>query len=400
MKITRRGLLKGLAVTGSWLALRALNWTVPDAAGQAPQPTPRAYLPLIQYQSSPYWPASSRVVHIHAPAATDWDFRTGWYGDYVHQAIVENMVAEGLKQLTRAASAAEAWGILLPKYQPGEKIAIKINLNNASCGDADNIIDALMEPVNAVIGSLVSAGLGIQAGDVWVYDAIRPMPARFYDRRQYKGAHYVDNGCSGQEATFDRIDPSLRVTFTHPSMKTARWLTDLLYQATYLINMPILKKHGTAPVTLGFKHHFGSLSDLGGSGDDNPHIYINPSNSLYDPNYSPLVDIYSNPNIAGKTVLTLADGLFGASSVGASPARWKNTFERKSPNSLIFSRDPVAADCVMIGLLDAEWGVVPAAYDYLRLAQQAGLGMFEVGDPWADPPASGYSQIDYVKIAL
>ncbi len=396
MKVTRRGLLKGLALMGSWLALRALNWTAPDAAGQEPQPTPRAFLPIIQYRPSAYWPASSRVVHVHAPAATDWDFHTGWYGNYVHQTTVETMVAEGLKQLTGAASAATAWGILLPKYQPGEKIAIKINLNNASGGDGDNAIDALIEHVNAVIGSLVGAGIGVQAGDIWVYDAIRPMPARFYNRRQYTGAHYVDNGYSGQKATFDHVDPSLRIAFTHPSMSTARWLTDLLYQATYLINMPILKKHGTAPVTLGFKHHFGSLSYLGGSGDDNPHVHINPSNSHYDPNYSPLVDIYSNPNIAGKTVLTLADGLFGASSVGAAPAPWNNMFGGKSPNSLFFSRDPGAADCVMIGLLNAEWGVTDAAYDYLRLAEQAGLGTFEKGDP----RGAGYKRIDYVRFDL
>ena len=128
------------------------------------------------------------------------------------------------------------------------------------------------------------------------------------------------SSCGDHTATFDQVDPGLRVTFTHPDMKTARWLTDLLYETTYLINMPIVKKHGTAPVTLGFKHHFGSLSYLGGDGGDNPHAHINPSNDRYRANYSPLVDIYSNLNIAGKTVLTVGDGLFGASSVGAKPA--------------------------------------------------------------------------------
>ena len=63
---------------------------------------------------------------------------------------------------------------------------------------------------------------------------------------------------------------------------------------------------------------------------------------------------------------------------------------------MIFSRDPVAADCVMIGLLNAEWGVTDAAYDYLRLAQEAGLGTFEKGDPWG----AGYSRIDYARISL
>jgi uncharacterized protein (DUF362 family) len=396
MKVTRRGLLKGLALAGSWLALRALNLTAPDAAGQEPQPTPYYFLPIIQHRASPYWPASSRVVHIHAPAATHWDFGSSWYGDHVDQAMVNAMVEEGLRQLTGAASAAAAWGILLPSYQPGQKIAIKINLNNSSCSDSDNIIDALMQPINAVIGSLVSAGIGVQSGDIWVYDAIRSMPARLYSQRQYTQAHYAAASCGDYTATFNHADPSLRVTFTNPAMQTERWLTDILHEATYLINMPIIKRHSTAPVTLGFKHHFGSLSNLGGSGDDNPHVHINPSNSHYHSNYSPLVDIYSNPNIAGKTVLTLGDGLFGAPMVNDKPAPWSKTFGG-ALNSLFFSRDPVAIDSVMIGWLNAEWGVVDAAYDYLLLAEQAGLGIAEKADPRV---GGSYKRIDYVRFDL
>jgi uncharacterized protein (DUF362 family) len=396
MKMTRRELLKGMALTSTWLALRALNGTAPDAAGQEPQPTPRVFLPIIGHQPFPYSPASSRVVHVRAPSATNWDFGSSWYGNYVNQNVVNGMVEEGLIRLTGAASAAGAWRILLPSYQSGERIAIKINLNNAgSCGDGDTIIDALMQPINAVIRSLVSAGIGVQAGDITVYDAVRPMPARLYSQRQYTQAHYMATSCGDRTATFDHVDPSLRVSFTNPAMKTTRYLTDLLSEATYLINMPIIKRHSTAPVTLGFKHHFGSLSDLGGSGDDNPHVHINPSNSHYHSTYSPLVDIYSNPNIAGKTVLTLGDGLFGAPNVNDKPAKWTKTFGG-APNSLFFSRDPVAIDCVMIGWLNAEWGVVNAAYDYLRLAEEAGLGTFEKGDPVSD----SYTRIDYARFDL
>jgi uncharacterized protein (DUF362 family) len=396
MKVTRRGLLKGLALAGSWLALRALNLTAPDAAGQEPQPTPRIFLPTIGLRASSYWPASSRVVHVHAPAATDWDFGGSWYGNHVNQGVVNAMVEEGLTRLTGAASAAGAWGILLPKYQSGQKIAIKINLNNSVCSDSDNIIDALMQPINAVISSLVSAGIGVQAGDIWVYDAIRPMPARLYSQRQYTQAHYAASSCGDYKATFNHVDPSLRVAFTNPAMKRERWLTDILAEATYLINMPIVKRHSTAPVTLGFKHHFGSLSDLGGSGTDNPHVHINPYDGNYHSTYSPLVDIYCNPNIAGKTVLTMGDGLFGAPMVGAKPAAWTKTFGG-ALNSLFFSRDPVAIDSVMIGWLNAEWGVIDAAYDYLLLAEKMGLGRAEK----ADPQVSGsYKRIDYVRVEL
>ena len=51
---------------------------------------------------------------------------------------------------------------LLPGYQHGKGIAIKVNLNNCgSCGDSDNLIDALMQPVNALIAGMLS--IGVQA---------------------------------------------------------------------------------------------------------------------------------------------------------------------------------------------------------------------------------------------
>jgi hypothetical protein len=94
-------------------------------------------------------------------------------------------------------------------------------------------------------------------------------------------------------------------------------------------------------------------------------------------------------------VLAVGDGLFGAPGVSSTPIRW-STFGDDAPNSLFFSRDCVAIDCVMCDLLRAEWGMNEAAYDYLRLAQQRGLGMFERGDPWG----SGYERIIYEQTEL
>jgi uncharacterized protein (DUF362 family) len=162
-----------------------------------------------------------------------------------------------------------------------------------------------------------------------------------------------------------------------------------------VINLPIAKKHVQAPVTLGFKNHFGSLNDLGGPNEDNPHSYIDPSTAYYNPAYQPVVDVYANPNIANKTVLTIGDALFGAPSVHAAPIPWQ-TFGQQAPNSLLFSRDPVAIDCVLCDLLRVEWGLSEAAYDYLRLAETRGLGVFERGEPWG----GGYQKLNYSRAEL
>jgi hypothetical protein len=390
--VSRRSFLRAVAFAAGCAVLSAANrmlGRVPAAVAQPEDLTPQAYFPLGMKR----YPLP-KVVHIHAAAATSWDFQTGWYGEYVDQAVVNQMLEGGLLELTGVGSVGAAWATLLPGYSSGKKIAIKVNFNNSrACEDSDNVIDALIEPVNALISSMVQAG--VQAEDIWIYDASRGIPSRFYERRENQQTRHIDRlGCVDQVATFDHAPPSLRVSFSHPDMVTDRWLADLLYHASYLINMPILKRHGTHPVTLGFKNHFGSLDSLGGAGSDNPHPYINPTSDRYTADFSPLVEINANPNIAQKTVLTVGDALFGASAVGATPAPW-TTFGG-SPNSLLFSRDAVAIDCVMSDLLRAEWGLDDAAYDYLMLAEQWGLGTFEEGDPWG----GGYNLLAYRYVEL
>jgi hypothetical protein len=387
--ISRRRFLinSALAAGVGLLALFQRRRATP--ASRAEDLIPRAYLPFVA--APDYRP---RVVQVHHPQATHWDFTSGWYGEHVDQGVVDAMLRHGLLRLTNTASVPEAWQALVPAYQPGQFIAVKVNFVNAECSDNDNAIDALIEPVNALIGSLVDAG--IREEDVWIYDASRPMPARFYERRQYRRARFLDGGgCADARATFKLQSQSLRVSFSWPGARVERWLTDVLHQAAYVINLPIAKKHVQAPVTLGFKNHFGSLNDLGGPLEDNPHSYIDPTTAYYNTAYQPVVDIYANPNIAGKTVLTIGDALFGAPAVHAEPIPWQ-TFSQQAPNSLLFSRDPVAIDCVLCDLLRAEWGLAEAAYDYLRLAETRGLGVFERGDPWS----AGYQKIDYLRVDL
>lgn len=358
----------------------------------------RNYLPTI---ASP----QTDVLRIHAADAVTWDFSTGWYGDYVNQARVNQMTERGLRELTGQDTVGGAWTRLMPNYRPGQKIAIKVNLNNAkSVGDSDNIIDALPQVVIALLRTLVS-DYNVAEQDIWIYDAQRLMPTRFYNpvHAAFPQVGLYDNGSGcGQRATFDHADPSLKVAFAQPNLKGERWLTDLLFHATYLINVPILKKHGSHPVTLGFKNHFGSLNNLQAivDGNDNPHPYITPSHALYNANTVPFVDINANPNIRGKTVLTLADGLYGSSAVGVAPQAWSNTFSGHSPNSLLFSTDPVAMDCVLTDLLRAEFpsGAISndSTYDYLKDASARGMGKWEKGSPWG----AGYNQIRYKVVEI
>lgn len=344
----------------------------------------------------------NKVVHVYSANATNWDYVSGYFFDHVDQAQLNQMVDQGVKDLTGAATVADAWRILLSTvadYAPGKGIAIRVNLNNAwdnACEDMVNELDALIEPVNAVVRGLKL--MGVQESDIWVFDATRPLLDRFVNGCDYTGVQFfnqVGSTCV-TPVTWDSTDPSAVIAFSGGGLSDDR-VPDLLVDATYLINMPILKAHGGAGVTLGFKHHFGSIRrpwDL--------HPYTYGDDASFDPSWSPLVDIYKNTNILEKTVLTIGDGLFGSwqNNTGSLPkwSTFKNNLGTDAPNSLFFALDPVAIDSVMSDFIKAEnpprvedWVV-----NYLSLAEGEELGIFEQGDPWG----SGYSRIDYSRVIL
>ena len=332
------------------------------------------------------------MVHVHAVSATSWAGQTD-YWNYVNQDFVDDMVNQGVMALTDTATVAAAWRALLPAYQPGQGIAIKVSFNNTyTCNNTVGAIDGIIEPVNAIVSGLQR--IGVRTADIWVYDATRALPDRFVSGG-LAGIRYFDGSWQGicRERAGFAGGSSSRIVFSPPSgvpMPQDEYITDVLVNAHYLINMPIMKRHGVG-VSLGFKNHFGTIDSPG-----ELHTYIDPSGSNYRSDYSPLVDIYKSSHIRDKTILTVGDGLFAAKFYTYGPAAW-TTFGNKLPNSLFFSTDPVAIDCVMHDFVAAEMtDLTPHANDYLRAAGAAGLGAFERGDPWG----SSYQQINYRKIEL
>jgi hypothetical protein len=337
--------------------------------------------------------AKPRVVHTCCSRAASWDFLSGWYGDFVDQTLVSGMVDRGVMELTGRRSRQEAWQALIPEYAPGQKVAIKVNLNNAhTVGDSDSIIDALMEPVNAVVVGLKE--IGVAESDIWVYDAVRSIPTRFENGCDYPGVHFSGDYSSNSQGFSNTDVVSFHPPAGGPTLDDQP-ISNVLVNANYLINIPIMKMHMSARVTLSFKNHFGSIVYCAAL-----HEYTYPGGGVYTSQYSPLVDIYKSPQFGGKTVLTIGDGLYGSLGTHAStPQPWV-TFGGASPCSLFFSEDPVAVDSVMYDFLEAEAGFEINGDDYLALASQAGLGVFEHRSPGASSRDEWYDQIDYAYVDL
>ncbi len=421
-RISRRQLLQGLAIAASKLAVDLLSGCAPSVGRAEDTIEPRAFLPLIGKPSAlttatpapsatpthstpptttpepsptntltPHPPpTASRVVHVHNEQATHWSGQVD-YWNYVDQGAVDDMVDQGLMALTGTSTVANAWQTLIPNYQPGQGIAIKVNFNNTTaCDDADAQIDGLIQPVNSVVRGLKQRG--VEEADVWIYDASRRIPDRFVNGSLYSGVRFFDAGCRNG-VSWSSNDPNAHVAFSPPPgapTPPATRIDDLLIDCAYLINMPILKPHRIAGATLTFKNHFGDITEPW-----KLHSFIRLTDTSYRSDYNPLVDIYRNPHVGEKTVLIVGDALLAAHDFDGPPSTW-TTFGQQVPNSLIFSTDPVAIDCVMCDFLNAELGLPDGVDDYLRLAQQANLGVYERGNPWG----SGYDKIDYRKLTL
>lgn len=361
---------------------------------------------------------SSRVVWVHDEDATNWDYGDDYFGreEYVDQNVVNNMTDQGLMALTGTSSVAEAWRELIPNYQPGQTIAIKVNLNSnwdyvcghrceTNCDYHQLRINALPQPVNALIRGLKQ--IGVVERDIWVYEASKPITGRFMERitNLYPSVRFFDtDDCRENAGWGDSV-----VGFHPPGGiddPPTQELTNVLVNADYLINMPIMKKHGGAGVTLSFKNHFGSIQSCWELHDWVYGPGTQYSGDHYSSVYNPLVEICQNPNIVNKTVLTVGDGLYGDKCSNVEKPELWDTFGDDSPNSLFFSTDPVAIDSVMYDFLQAEkceghWEPVPLDEgldwpdDYLPLAEAAGLGVFEHGEPWRG--SDGYTRIDFIR---
>jgi hypothetical protein len=184
--VSRRNFLRLLQWTGAGVFL---GW---NRAKGPMKPDPGANLE----NASPLLPG--RLVHVHDTEATFWDFSTGWYGYHVDQQVVDDMTEEGLMALTGTKDVISAWKRLVPRYVPGQAFAIKVNFACFSHNgpDPDPDINALIEPVNSIIQTLIMFGAAPE--DISVYDVTSggghtgSMPkTSFINRCLYPGVNFV-----------------------------------------------------------------------------------------------------------------------------------------------------------------------------------------------------------------
>ncbi len=328
-----------------------------------------------------------RVVWAYAPESVHWDLGYWWEPKNFEPAVVRNMVDNSIASLGGADTTKEGWDKLFKAnneargkgavgYKPGEKIAIKVNMNGAGWYQVNDghTRKSFSNPVavRELVMSLVEQG-GVKPEDITIFDVSRNIPgfmlrhvsATPLEKVNFK---FSDEGGSN-DTTPDRNAP---IVWSKQFKGEQGYFPTCLTEAEYLINFATLKGHSMNGVSLTPKNHFGSFHTTSRGAPPvraGLHKFVQADGMGQ---YSPLVDLMSNKQTGPKTVLYLLEGLITAPSEGASMAididnsMWKQEpFKGKYPASILFSQDPVAIDSVGMDFLMNE-PTVQAANPRLR----------------------------------
>jgi L-ascorbate metabolism protein UlaG (beta-lactamase superfamily)/uncharacterized protein (DUF362 family) len=304
-----------------------------------------------------------RVAWVHEPEATCWDGSTGawWDDDNTDAAMVDYMVSQSMRTLTGEPNDAAAWDALFTHfnetrglgavgYQPGEKVVIKINMNqdNSSSGRWGS---AAGMPSPQVIHSMVHQLInvvGIPGEAITIYDASRRIGNPIYDKihgdpdPEFQSIGFVCSTTAGGRirAQYDAANP---VRFGNANIARA-YLPRCVTEAKYLINMALLRAHSLFGVTLCAKNHFGSTYFHGNGWTPSPlHNYGDRNNAMAT--YNCLVDLIGHAHLGGKTLLYMIDGLYSARNQSSEVIRYAS-FGDDWCSSLFVSQDPIAIDSV------------------------------------------------------
>lgn len=302
-----------------------------------------------------------------------WNGKEGcwWDNGNIDQNRLEAMYDKSLCALSGASSVKKAWQNIFKYYNEqngrgrrgykrGETIVIKINLNNTyDTDDHDNDIDQSPQATIALLRQL-TAKAGIPQECITIYDATIGWKKRAMPDRIYKPAHRLFPRVKWMSATGSQGVDSAHwvkdaITYTDPSVMLGTVLPQAVTDASYLINIALLKGHEISGVTLCAKNHFGSIpfpARMHGT-----HTVSQMTGTEGD--YSAYVDLMGCPNLGKKTLLYIVDGIYGMqTNVGAPRAdrdRWK-MFGNQWSASYFMSLDPVAIECVCMDFLFAEFG--------------------------------------------
>lgn len=323
-----------------------------------------------------------RVVWIHNPDATNADM-ANTMADYwaldknCNQILVDSMLTSGIRRIGGKANVKKAWDEIFKYfnnnhgrgkvgYTPGEKFAIKINLTNSNGAPGPTRMDASPQLVLSILKQLIEV-VGVPQSDIWIGDNYRKFRDNYYAKCHsvYPDVHYIDGtGGNGREKTV----PSAGQLIQFSDGKETSSIPQHMVDATYFINIPCLKSHDSAGITIAAKNHQGTVLKPGDVPQNQSAMYMHytfPQNNSKTDQYRHLVDYMGHEELGGKTLLYLVDGLWAGRSWEGFLEKWKMApFNNDYPSSLFLSQDAVAIESVCYDFLLEEYASKSASQKY------------------------------------
>ena len=247
-------------------------------------------------------PARSRVVYGEDPLLRGFD-----PGGAIDAKRLLSLLDQAMQRLFQASDPVQPWADIV---RPGQRVALKVN---ALGGRGLSTHPAL---VDAICTRLQSAG--IAARQIVVFDRDTQELAR-------AGFHIAESDgiqCYGTDRAGFTED---LYSYGSVGSRLSRILTE---RCDVLINLPVLKDHDGAGISMALKNMYGVIH--------NPNKYHPNGCDPY------IADLNLLPEIRARLRLHICDALTACYEGG--PA-FKPEFTWR-PNALIVSQDPVALDTV------------------------------------------------------
>lgn len=283
----------------------------------------------------------------------------------INRDAVRETMARGMRALTGEKDLPSAWRRFFAK---GDVVGIKVNPVGAPLAISHPAV------VLEIIEGLKSAGVAPK--EIVVYDRYRDqfIQAGYRDMlppgvRWEAAARRFDNVQLGIEG----YDPNVYVDLplvgmgihdpNDPRARRSHLATFVTKSVTKIINVPVLKDHGTGGVTLALKNMSHGLVN---------NVSRSHANGQVNACGQFIPAVVAFPAIRGKVVLHIMDALRAVYEGGPS-ADPRYVWEQKS---LFFATDPVAMDRVGWAIMDVkrkEHGLTPVGESTWQ------------GDAWRQP---------------
>lgn len=309
-----------------------------------------------------------RVSWVHAPGVAKWDGSTGlWVEDrWNDQAVADRMIKETIRNVGGKSDVRKSWDAMFRDfnsrhgkgkkgYRKGEKIAVKLNMNNAITHNDTIELNSSPFVTLALVRSLVNDAK-VRQSDIIICEPSRAITDSIYNKihREFPEVRFIDNiGGDGREKC--EYYPE-RIVYSVDNGKMARGIAKCIADADYVINSALLKTHSGPGVTLTGKNWYGA-TDIALMWRKNAHNNISQDKRNGKPGYKTFVDFIAHPDLGGKCLLFMIDGTYGSRDVNGAPApKWqKEPFNNDWACSIIASQDALAADAVAMDMLIGEW---------------------------------------------